>query len=545
MHKYDFFFFIFDLIIFSYHHSYHLSPYLFASGIPPPHRLSGLYNQGGHSPSSSAYNLATTTGSGNFQQQQSQQGHFSPSQSQDFHNMATSQNFASAGIYDHPSSQSALPSSYSYGNKSEYGLGTDDMYNNTTDDQAFLGGGMVERGGMSPAVAARERYMARKEAQGNTYAYGAGAVGGAGAGGPRGCFSGKRKWAWIVGGIVLIAVIVGVAVGVSMRNSSSSDGALGVVHSIGNDPSKFDKDPRLHQSFYGMCYTPLNAQYPACGDNLDAVIEDVQLMSQLTTRVRTYGADCNVPEYVLEAIDQTKVNMTVFLAAWVPQPADDPGNVTWNRQMNSVLAAIKKHGSDHIDGVTVGNEYLLNGGPEDQLLDKISQMRDAIKALNLPKTIPVGTADAGSMITTSLGQGSDYVMANVHAWFGGLPVDQAAGWVWSYTANQEPASALLATNKPTLYIAETGWPTDANTTSQMTYQAAVAGVPELETFLSTYICQANANITAGDQYSKYFFFEMFDEPWKSIYGGVEPYWGLFNSNKTLKSGLTLPDCSHP
>ncbi|PWN37700.1 glycoside hydrolase [Meira miltonrushii] len=502
-------------------------------GIPPPHRLSGLYNQGGHSPSSSGFNLATTTG----------QDHFSPSQSQDFNNMANSHSFASAGIYDHPSSSGQLPMhpSYSFGNKSEYGLG-DDTYNNTADDQAFLGGGAVERGGMSPAVAARERYMARKEAQGNPYAYGAGE---AGAAGSRGCFSGKRKWAWIIGAIVLIAVIAGVAIGVSMHKKSSTDGALGVVQENGNDPSQFSKDPNLHQSFYGMCYTPLNAQYPACGDSQDAVIEDIQLMSQLTTRVRTYGADCNVPEYVLQAIDVTKVNMTVYLAAWVPQPADDPSNTTWNRQMSEVIAAIKKHGPDHVDGVTVGNEYLLNGGPEDQLLAKMQQMRDALKTLNLTKTIPVGTADAGSMITTSLGQGSDYVMANVHAWFGGLPVDQAAGWVWSFTANQEPASALLATNKPPLYIAETGWPTSANDTAAMTYQAAVAGVPELNTFLSTYVCQANANVTAGDQFSKYFFFEMFDEPWKAIYGGVEPYWGLFNSNKTLKAGLTLPDCSHP
>lgn len=528
--------------LFSYHHSYQFLPSYLHSGIPPPHRLSGLYNQGGHSPSSSGFNLATTTGQYQPSTQEFQKGHFTPSQSQDFNNMANSQSFASAGIYDHPTSQSPMPTSYSYGNKSEYGLG-DETYNNTADDQAFLGGGMVERGGMSPAVAARERYMARKEAQGSPYAYGA--EGGAGAAGSRGCFSGKRKWAWIVGGIVLVAVIVGVAVGVSMHKSSSSQGAVGVVHSDGSDPSQFDKDPRLHQSFYGMCYTPLNAQYPTCGDSLDAVIEDVQLMSQLTSRIRTYGADCDVPEYVLQAIDETKVNMTVYLAAWVPQPADDPDNTTWNRQMSEVIKAIQKHGATHVDGVTVGNEYLLNGGPEDQLLDKIQQMRDAIKALNLPKTIPVGTADAGSMITTSLGQGSDYVMANVHAWFGGLPVDQAADWVWSYTANQEPASALLATNKPELYIAETGWPTSANDTASMTYQAAVAGIPELNTFLNTYVCQANTNITAGDQYSKYFFFEMFDEPWKSIYGGVEPYWGLFNSNKTLKSGLTLPDCSHP
>ena len=58
-----------------------------------------------------------------------------------------------------------------------------------------------------------------------------------------------------------------------------------------------------------------------------------------------------------------------------------------------------------------------------------------------------------------------------------------------------------------LYIAETGWPTGANDTASMTYQGAVAGIPELNTFLSDYVCQANQNITTGDKFSNYFFFE--------------------------------------
>lgn len=194
-------------------------------------------------------------------------------------------------------------------------------------------------------------------------------------------------------------------------------------------------------------------------------------------------------------------------------------------------------------------QYLLNGGPEAQLLSKMADLRTQLAGMNLGKTIPVGTADAGSMVTTTLAQGSDYVMANVHAWFAGTTVDDAAGWVYSYTANQEPSTALQATNAPELFIAETGWPTGANETAMETYQGAVAGVPELNTFLNDYICQANSNITAGGDaanFSKYFFFEAFDEPWKdALYGGVEAHWGLFTSDKKLKDGLVLPNCSHP
>lgn len=55
-------------------------------------------------------------------------------------------------------------------------------------------------------------------------------------------------------------------------------------------------------------------------------------------------------------------------------------------------------------------------------------------------------------------------------------------------------------------------------------------------FLDTYVCQANANGT------EYFYFEGFDQPWKEIYGGVEPYWGLFDKDRNLKQPLTIPTC---
>lgn len=182
-------------------------------------------------------------------------------------------------------------------------------------------------------------------------------------------------------------------------------------------------------------------------------------------------------------------------------------------------------------------------------MSKIADMRTQLAALNLPKTIPVGTADAGSMITETLSAGCDYVMANVHAWFAGTTVDDAAGWVYSYTSTNAPSTALQAPNKPELFIAETGWPSGANDTAHLTYEGGVAGVPELNTFLQDYVCAANQNVSAGGEaaeFSKYFFFEAFDEPWKGpLYGGVEAHWGLFDAQKTLKPGLVLPNCTHP
>lgn len=37
-------------------------------------------------------------------------------------------------------------------------------------------------------------------------------------------------------------------------------------------------------------------------------------------------------------------------------------------------------------------------------------------------------------------------------------------------------------------------------------------------------------------------FEAFDEPWKQEFGGVEPYWGMFDSERNLKD-ITIPTCT--
>jgi hypothetical protein len=80
--------------------------------------------------------------------------------------------------------------------------------------------------------------------------------------------SNKKKW-WIIGGVVLgLAAVVAIVVGVvvSQLNKGSSDntnngnevansGANSTIR-LGTNPSVFDKDDRLKQSFWGFAYTP-------------------------------------------------------------------------------------------------------------------------------------------------------------------------------------------------------------------------------------------------------------------------------------------------
>lgn len=457
-------------------------------------------------------------------------------------------------MYDDHAGTESVDHHYGYGGGYSDDEDNDDDAWGLTKSPSAAYANLAEVGSEASLAQKRERYISRKQAalaaSGSPFEYTSAAKP------SRFNVTRKQKY-WLIGtGSFGAAVVFAIIIFFATRNAvnsslpSTSDSIMpgsngkktaGAVQSDSNDPSIFTKDDRLHQSMYGLCYTPFNAQYPGCGATQANVTEDIQLMSQLTKRLRLYGADCNTSQLVLEAIRETKVDMQVFLAVWVDDNAD-----TFSRQVKEITDAITAYGTDHIAGVTVGNEYLLNGGSVTDLLARIQTVNTTIQALpNLGKVLPVGTADAGSMITTTLATGADYIMANVHPWFGGLPVDQAAGWVWEYTNTNAPSTALLAPNKPTLYVAEAGWPTGANSTAYMSYEGATAGVAELNEFLSTFVCQSNTNATSlGLQPS--FVFEAFDEPWKDpLYGGVEAHWGLFTSDKKLKDGLTIPDCPAP
>jgi len=334
----------------------------------------------------------------------------------------------------------------------------------------------------------------------------------------------------------------------SSNGSGSNTNGSVVPQTDPNDPSTFVKDSRLHQVFYGMAYTPVGTQLPNCGATLSDVITDVQLMSQLTDTIRLYGADCNQSALVLEAIKQTKVNLSVYLANYnVP---DDKG-AAYSRQLALILDAIKTYGTDHVAGVTVGNEFMLNylgsnGGSDPNsavgnvgaqlLITNITDTRNQLKALNLKKTIPVGTADAGSYFNTQVLQAVDYGMANVHPWFGNVSIQQAAGWTWDFFEQQNVQPASLLSNKPTMYIAETGWPACNASGASQNDGPSTASPTNLQYFLDTFVCQSNTNKTG------YFFFEFQDQLWQAQqFGGVEGCWGLFTDNKTLKS-VNIPTC---
>ncbi|PPQ68664.1 hypothetical protein CVT25_012318 [Psilocybe cyanescens] len=359
--------------------------------------------------------------------------------------------------------------------------------------------------------------------------------------------SNRKRWiimGTIVGliGIAVIAIAVGIVVSHNNKKSnnlSANSNSTATVSSNStvqqtdpNDPSQFTKDPNFHQAFWGMAYTPFGSQTPDCGNSLAAVIQDIQ-------RIRLYGADCNQSALVLEAIKQTKVNMKVWLGNYVIATDD---NAAYNRQRDILKDAIQTYGTDHIGGVTVGNEFVLNfltNGNQDPnsaqgdqaaaiLVPDIQDTRSMLQSIGV--SLPVGTSDAGSYFNNKILAAVDFGMANVHPWFAdGVTVDASAAWTADFFQTQDVDIANALPNKPQMYIAETGWPTKSSDAAHAnSIGGSPASVAGLQTFLDTFVCAANTNGT------EYFFFEFADEDWKDKqFGGVEGWWGLFNQEHAL------------
>jgi exo-beta-1,3-glucanase (GH17 family) len=180
---------------------------------------------------------------------------------------------------------------------------------------------------------------------------------------------------------------------------------------------------------------------------------------------------CNTTALVLQAIKDTKVDMQVYAAIYIDSNED-----AYDTQVKAIGDAFATYGVDNVEGVAVGNEFLLidmtaaGSGDVDptkstylhavkKLVPYITKFRASLASWNLSKTIKVGTGDAGALMSTALGEYIDYFMANVHPWFAGTTVEDGPAWTYNYFMEADVAPALNSSRQVDTYIAETGWPT--------------------------------------------------------------------------------------
>ncbi|ANB14872.1 Cell wall endo-beta-1,3-glucanase [Sugiyamaella lignohabitans] len=290
--------------------------------------------------------------------------------------------------------------------------------------------------------------------------------------------------------------------------------------------------PDLHKVFYGMNYTPRNAQYPECGVTQKDVTLDVALLSQLTDRIRIYGTDCNQGALILNAFqDLGLTNMSLSLGIWI-----DKSHESSIRQLTEMEHLLSKYPLHYFNSILVGNEVLFRGDlSTGELIRYIDYVQDYLRYINAGH-IPVGTSEIGSKWTPELAKHVDIMAANIHPFFGGVHVSISAKWTYDFLLQQ--VVPHIHPENATSIISEVGWPSGGGH-----IQGSVAGLSELQSFLDSWICDP---LDSTHKDIGWYWFEAIDQPWKERWNTPdsqwETQWGLFNADRELKN-ITIPTCT--
>lgn len=280
--------------------------------------------------------------------------------------------------------------------------------------------------------------------------------------------------------------------------------------------------------FYGVAYAPGKAMEPKCGLTKREVVLDLAKLSRVTSRIRSYGTQCGQADLILETIQDMGLNMTLALGVWIGS------NETVNeQQMGEMKRLIKKYPRSLFECIFIGNEVLFR--EEQTSSSLVTLIDDTKKHLNEAgyKDLQVGTSEIGSLIDKKLLQHCDIIGANVHPFFSGTDVWKARKWTYDFIKYQmEPLNKEF---KKEIVITEVGWPFKGGK-----YQSSVASPEAFEIFIKDWSCSA-----IKENYGWYYF-EAFDEPWKTIFyeenNKWETEWGIFTNERQEKDSIKMPKC---
>lgn len=258
---------------------------------------------------------------------------------------------------------------------------------------------------------------------------------------------------------------------------------------------------------------------------------DIAVLSQLTDKVRLYGTDCNQVDFVLNAIQDLGLDMTISLGVWV-----DRTYAGSHRQLMEMRRILDAYPAKYIDSILIGNEVLFRQEmSEHDLISHIETTRAFLKSKDLD--IPVGTSEVGAKWNAELASHVDILAANIHPFFGGVPVNVSTKWTYEFLHDQILVNMTEWEVVPSkIVISEVGWPTGGGR-----ILGSVAGVKELQILLEDWLCSTEKAENVG-----WYWFEAFDEPWKEIFSTEEQQWetqwGLLGGDRKLKPGIKLPTC---
>ncbi len=262
----------------------------------------------------------------------------------------------------------------------------------------------------------------------------------------------------------------------------------------------------------GVCYGPFrDNENPDKGifPLEDAIGEDIVFLSKITPKIRTYGAVETLGE-IPRICEKTGIDC--YLGAWLGEYE------TENKKEIDLLLKISRQDLKCLKALIVGNEVLLRKDlSEDDL-------REYIRVVKKQTDLPVTTAEVWQwwLKHPRLADDVDFLMVHIHPYWEGVPVEEAAEHVvsaWKRIKKAFPGKRVV--------VGETGWPSDGKQVGK-----AVPSEENQAKFFKEFVRLAKR------EGIEYFYFELFDENWKSkAEGRVGAHWGIYNSDGSLKTHL--------
>lgn len=246
--------------------------------------------------------------------------------------------------------------------------------------------------------------------------------------------------------------------------------------------------------------SPLTQRFPEAS----AIANDMDLLSSLTVRVRTYSSS-EFPD--LPKLARTR-GLTVAAGVWLDDRDDNN-----EKEIRAAVTAANQH--RNIERLIVGNETQLHGSlTPAQLQRYLKRVRSAVK-------VPVSTAEPWHiwLKQPELVQQVDFITVHLLPYWEGVPVDQAVD-----IAFQRYEQLRQRFPKKRIVIGEVGWPSAGHNVL-----AAEATPDGQAAFVRDFVARAEARGL------DYYLMEAIDQPWKrATEGVVGSHWGLYNAARQPK-----------
>lgn len=271
--------------------------------------------------------------------------------------------------------------------------------------------------------------------------------------------------------------------------------------------------PIITEKISGMNFGPyLDGQSPGQQTPISEsqLTTRMSLLVPLTRSVRTYSTTNGV-ENAGRVAHTLGLNVTV--GAFLSSDALEN-----DRQKANLIAAANAGHTDAI--VILGSEVLLRGDLSEAAL--IAELRRVKQAL--PANIRLGYADTAYELLEHprVVDEVDVVFANIYSYFDGVPLDQAVRHLdFVFTRLQ------AAVQPKAVVLSETGWPS-----AGVQRGGALPSAGNAAAYFSNFVSWARARNV------EYFYFEAFDEAWKTAEGTQGPHWGILDSSGNMKPGMS-------